>query len=140
MAAAPPSGRCFGRLANFINGELYGRVTDAPVGMVFPNGGELPRHPSQLYEAALEGALMFTVCFVLVRYTRALEKPGLVGGIFLVGYGLSRAFVEFFREPDAHLGYLFGIITMGQLLCLPMLAVGAWLIVRAQRHVAQTAA
>lgn len=126
VAAAAPIGLFLGRLANFINGELFGRVTDSPLGMVFPNGGELPRHPSQLYEAALEGLLLFMVLYVLIRLG-ALRYRGLVFGLFLVGYGLSRFTVEFFREPDAHLGFLFQFITMGQLLSLPMILLGAYL-------------
>lgn len=139
VAAATPIGLCFGRLANFVNGELFGRVTDAPVGMLFPRGGPLPRHPSQLYEAALEGVALFIILFLLVRFTRARTRPGFVGGVFLAGYGLARATVECFREPDAYLGYLFGAITMGQLLCVPMLALGGGLILRARRDAARAA-
>ena len=122
VAAAAPIGLFFGRIANFVNAELYGRTTDLPWGVLFP-GEPLPRHPSQLYEAALEGLLLFLVLFVLVR-RGGLERLGLATGVFLIGYGLSRAAVELVREPDAHLGLLLGGATMGQLLSLPMLLFG----------------
>ncbi len=135
VAAAAPIGLFFGRIANFVNGELYGRVTDpdvAPLAMVFPRGGSLPRHPSQLYEAGLEGLVLFTV-IVLFIYTRhALKKPGTVSGVFLLGYGLSRFIVEFFREPDAHLGLLLFDFSMGQWLCVPMVLLGVYMIRQAQ--------
>ncbi len=124
IAAATPIGLFFGRMANFINGELYGRVTDHSFGMVFPHGGPLPRHPSQLYEAALEGIVLFCILWILIRFTRALNYPGIIAGLFLIGYAISRIIVEFFREPDAHLGFIVSHITMGQLLSLPMIGVG----------------
>ncbi len=127
VAAAAPIGLFFGRLANFINGELFGRVTDAPWGMVFPHGGPEPRHPSQLYEALFEGLVLFILLYALVRLG-ALRHRGSVFGTFLVGYGLSRFLVEFVREPDAHLGVLFQFVTMGQLLSLPMILFGGFLI------------
>ena len=133
IAAAAPIGLFFGRLANFINGELYGRVTDVPWAMVFPRGGELPRHPSQLYEAGLEGLALFVILYGMIR-SGALQIPGLVGGMFLVGYGASRALVECFREPDAHLGAVLGPLTMGQLLSLPMVALGLFLIIYALKQ------
>ncbi|MBO6824835.1 MAG: prolipoprotein diacylglyceryl transferase [Sneathiella sp.] len=129
LATVAPVGLLFGRIANFINGELYGRVTDVSWGMVFPNGGPLPRHPSQLYEAALEGALLFVILIAL-RQTDLGKKPGVATGVFLIGYALARGFVELFREPDAHLGLLVGGATMGQLLSVPMVLVGAYLITR----------
>ena len=132
VASAGPIGLFFGRIANFINGELYGRFTDAPWGMVFPGGGSLPRHPSQLYEAFLEGIVLFTVLFALVR-RGALDQLGLLSGAFLAGYALARMVAELFREPDAHIGYLAVGTTMGQLLSIPMLLVGAYLIYWAQR-------
>ena len=121
-----------GRFANFINGELYGRVTDASIGMVFPTGGPLPRHPSQLYEAALEGFLLFFILYFIYNFTKARHKPGLITGIFIVGYALARTFVEQFREPDDHIGFLFGtdILTMGQILSIPMVLFGLYLIFR----------
>ena len=133
VAAAAPIGQFFGRLANFINGELYGRVSDVPWAMVFPAGGPLPRHPSQLYQAGIEGLALFIVLALLVR-GGALAKPGTLTGAFLLGYGLARIFAEFFRAPDAYLGFLIGGATMGQLLSLPMLAVGGGLIWWARRQ------
>lgn len=124
VCAAVPIGLFFGRIANFINGELYGRITEAPVGMVFPHGGELPRHPSQLYEAALEGAVLFILLWLMMRSEAVRERPGIVAGTFLAGYGIFRAFVEFFREPDTHLGLFGGFISMGQILSLPMIVAG----------------
>lgn len=132
IACAAPIGLFFGRLANFINGELYGRITASPLGMIFPHGGPLPRHPSQIYEAALEGLLLFAILFLLVTCTRARQFPGLLGGVFLAGYGCARAFVELYREPDAHLGYVVAHISMGQLLCVPMIVGGLYLIATAK--------
>lgn len=134
MALCCTIGLFFGRIANFINGELYGRVTDAPVGMVFPYAGPEPRHPSQLYEAALEGLVLFVVLSLLMRQSFIRNRPGIVGGAFLAGYGASRMFVERFREPDAHLGLLSLGLTMGQWLCIPMILVGVVFIVRALRR------
>ena len=130
VAAAGPIGLFLGRLANFINGELWGRVSDVPWAMAFPTGGAEPRHPSQLYEAALEGLLLFLVLFALVRLG-ALRRPGFIGGVFIGGYGLARAFVEQFREPDEHIGFLWEAITMGQLLSFPMILAGAVLVILA---------
>lgn len=132
VSAAAPVGLFFGRLANFVNGELYGRPTTVPWGMVFPGAGPAPRHPSQLYEAALEGLVLFAVCATVVFAMRGLERIGLVGGVFLVGYALARGFAELFRQPDAHLGFLAGGATMGQLLSIPVLIAGIWLIWRAR--------
>jgi phosphatidylglycerol:prolipoprotein diacylglycerol transferase len=121
--AVAPIGLFLGRIANFINGELWGRPTDLPWAMVFPNGGPIPRHPSQLYEAALEGIVLFTVLNVLVRLG-ALKRPGVVTGCFGVGYGIARITCEFFREPDVQLGFLWGGLTMGMLLCIPLMLIG----------------
>ena len=121
VAAATPIGLFFGRIGNFINAELWGRTTDVPWAIVFPGGGSAPRHPSQLYEACLEGLLLFLLLMFLHR--RRVAK-GVVMFMFIGGYGLARLIVEFFREPDAHIGFLPGQITMGQLLSIPMLAVG----------------
>ena len=131
VCAAVPIGLFFGRIANFINGELYGRVTDAPWGMVFPGGGELPRHPSQIYEALLEGAALWLVLLLLIRNESVRNKPGIVAGAFLAGYGFFRAIVEFFREPDAHIGLYFNFISQGQLLSVPMIFIGGAIIVYA---------
>jgi phosphatidylglycerol:prolipoprotein diacylglycerol transferase len=139
-AVVVPIGLFFGRIANFVNGELWGRIApDFPYAIVFPTGGPLPRHPSQLYEAATEGALLFVVMMIAVR-ARGFRKPGLMGGIFVLGYAIARTFCEFFREPDRQLGYLFGTegwstggITMGMVLCVPMALVGITAIVLALR-------
>ncbi|MFA5591898.1 MAG: prolipoprotein diacylglyceryl transferase [Micavibrio sp.] len=127
-------GLFFGRIANFINGELYGRVTDVSWGVVFPGGGAEPRHPSQLYEAALEGLLLFALLSALYRTAWVRARAGLVGGVFLMGYGFSRMFVELFREPDWYLGTLAGGLTMGQWLCVPMILAGAGLVIAALRR------
>ena len=116
-----PIGLGLGRLANFINGELYGRVTDVAWAMVFPSGGPAPRHPSQLYEFLLEGVVLFVVLWIL---RRKHYKPGILTSVFLILYGTFRFFVEFFREPDAQLGYVLGMFTMGQVLSLSMLLAG----------------
>ena len=129
-AVGAPAGILFGRLANFVNGELWGRVTTVPWGIVFPGAGALPRHPSQLYEAGLEGLLLFAVMLVLARKRHA---EGFLLGWMLTLYGVFRIFVEFFREPDVQIGFLPGGVTMGQLLTVPVLVAGAWLIVRAIR-------
>lgn len=135
VCCAVPIGLFFGRIANFINGELFGRVTTAPWGVVFPYGGPEPRHPSQLYEAVLEGAVLFTILYALSRMQAVRERPGILSGIFLIGYAAGRITVEFFREPDVQIGYLFGMFTMGQMLCLPMMVGGLICIVYATRHV-----
>ncbi len=128
VCAAQPIGQFFGRIANFINGELWGRPTDVPWAMVFPTGGPIPRHPSQLYEAALEGIVLFLVLRLLTHRFKLLQRPGTVMGIFIMGYGLSRVIVEFFREPDAQVGYLYGDwLTMGMVLSVPMILAGALL-------------
>ena len=128
-------GLFLGRVANFINAELYGAPTDLPWGVVFPTDPEqLPRHPSQLYEALLEGVLLFIVIRIATHRFNALKSPGLVAGIFGIGYALSRIFVEFFRLPDAQIGYLYGgWLTMGMVLSLPILIAGIGLVVYASR-------
>ncbi len=133
--AVGPIGLFLGRLANFINSELWGRTADSsvPWAMVFPNGGPLPRHPSQLYEAGLEGILLFAILAVMVRMG-ALKRPGLILGSFIAIYGLARITAEFFREPDPQLGFLWGGLTMGMLLSVPMIIVGAILIMMAWRR------
>jgi phosphatidylglycerol:prolipoprotein diacylglycerol transferase len=131
-AAAVPIGLFLGRIANFIKPELWGRPTDVPWAMVFPAAGPLPRHPSQLYEAGLEGLILFLVLYIAI-HLGALRQPGLVAGLFASGYGAARIACEFFREPDPQLGFLFGGATMGMLLSLPLIAAGIILIVRAAR-------
>ncbi|WP_182085482.1 prolipoprotein diacylglyceryl transferase [Aureimonas sp. ME7] len=128
VAASVPFGLFFGRIANFINGELWGAPSDVPWAMAFPLAGPEPRHPSQLYEAGLEGIVLFLLLRILTHHFGALGRPRLVGGAFLLLYGAARIFVEFFRLPDAQLGYLLGTgwLTMGMVLSLPMLAIGLW--------------
>ena len=128
-----PIGLLLGRIANFINGELWGRPTDVPWAMVFPGGGRLPRHPSQLYEAGLEGLVLFAVLALLVR-AGALRRPGLIIGVFALGYGIARTACELFREPDAQLGFLWGGLTMGMILSVPLMLVGAGFIAYAWRR------
>lgn len=134
IAAAAPIGLFFGRIANFINGELFGRVTDVPWAMVFPRGGPEPRHPSQLYEAGLEGAVLFLVLGWMIRRHEARRRPGLIVGTFLIGYALARSVLELVREPDADLGFFVAGTTIGQWLSLPMLLIGIGFIVRALRR------
>jgi phosphatidylglycerol:prolipoprotein diacylglycerol transferase len=130
IAPLTPLGIAAGRVANFINGELYGRVTDLAWGMVFRHAGDAPRHPSQLYQAALEGLALF----VLLWWFSSKPRPrGQVSGLFLIGYGVFRFIVEFAREPDAYLGLLTLGFTMGQWLSVPIIALGAWLFIRGRR-------
>ncbi|MGL5146969.1 MAG: prolipoprotein diacylglyceryl transferase, partial [Plesiomonas shigelloides] len=129
VAPVVPIGLGAGRIGNFINGELWGRVSDVPWAMVFPTGGPDPRHPSQLYQFALEGVALY---LLLWWYSRRTTKVGAVSGMFLLGYGVFRILVEMVREPDAHLGFFLGYITMGQILSLPMIIFGLYLILRKQ--------
>lgn len=126
-----PIGLFFGRLANFINGELYGRMTFTFWGIVFPQGGPYPRHPSQLYEGFLEGFILFFLLAYGALFTRWPHRRGLLTGVFLTGYGLARIFAECYREPDSFLGYFAGFLTMGQILSFPVLAFGLFLSIRA---------
>lgn len=137
LACCGTIGLLLGRIANFINAELYGAVTTMPWGVIFPGGGDLPRHPTQLYEGLLEGLVLFLIIRYFTHVKLILRKPGTAAGIFGIGYAAARIFVEFFRLPDAHIGYLaFDWLTMGMVLSLPMLAAGIALIVWAQtrRH------
>ncbi len=128
IAPLVPQGLFFGRLGNFINGELWGKVSDVPWAIVFPGAGPNPRHPSQLYEAALEGLVLF---FMVWIFSSRPRKTGAVSGLFALGYGVFRFAVEFVRMPDVQLGYLaFGWLTMGQLLCVPLILAGLWLLCR----------
>jgi phosphatidylglycerol:prolipoprotein diacylglycerol transferase len=133
--AVGPIGLLLGRVANFINSELWGRHADAsvPWAMVFPNGGPLPRHPSQLYEAGLEGVVLFIVLALLIK-GGALKRPGLIIGAFAALYGVARITGEFFREPDPQLGFLWGGLTMGMLLSAPMILAGIAFIIAALRR------
>ncbi len=141
LAVAAPVGLFFGRIANFINGELWGRPTDLPWGVIFPipvsiqsRYPEVARHPSQLYEAALEGLLLFALVFSLYRIAALRNRPGTIMGVFLGGYGIARFIVEFFREPDAHLQFLFGWMSYGQLYSIPLVIIGLAMIVWKQRQ------
>lgn len=126
VAPLVPEAIMWGRIGNFINGELWGKASDVPWAIIFPAGGEIPRHPSQLYEALLEGLVLFIVLWI---YSSKPHKPGQVSGFFACGYAIARILVEFVRVPDAHIGYLaFGWLTMGQALCLPLLLIGLWLL------------
>ncbi len=131
-AAVTPVGLGLGRIANFINAELWGRPSDMPWAVIFP-GDNFGRHPSQLYEALLEGLVLFVVVRIATHHFAALQYPGRAAGIYALGYGLSRIFVEHFREPDAQLGYFAGFITMGMILSFPLVAIGMWLLIRSRR-------
>jgi len=134
LAAVTPIGLLLGRLANFINAELYGSPTSMPWGVVFPGTDGVPRHPTQLYEGLLEGVLLFLVIRAVTHVWFGLRRPGLVAGVFGIGYSLSRWFVEFFRLPDAHIGYLYGgWLTMGMVLTLPLLLAGVALVAYSTR-------
>jgi len=135
LGTVVPIGLFFGRLANFINGELYGRITTVPWAMVFPaDPAGLPRHPSQLYEAFLEGLVLFTVLFFCARNPNIRRTTGMLFGIFVTGYSLSRFIIEFFREPDPQVGMIWQYFTMGQLLSVPMILAGIILIIYAKKH------
>ena len=121
IAPCIPIGLFCGRIGNFINGELWGRETELPWAVIFPSGGTIPRHPSQLYEAGLEGLLLFLILFFLARKN---PPKGLLSAVFCIGYALARCFAEFFRIPDPQYGYFFDCFTMGQILCLPMFLIG----------------
>ena len=136
VACCVPFGLCFGRLANFVNGELWGKgPTSVPWAIIFPGSGDgVPRHPSQLYEAGLEGILLFVILWIFFWKTQARYQPGKLVGIFIACYGAFRFFVEFFRQPDAGLEDLSWGLSMGQTLCLPMIVGGIYLIVTAKRR------
>jgi phosphatidylglycerol:prolipoprotein diacylglycerol transferase len=135
VAIVTPIGLFFGRLANFINGELWGRPSDVAWAMIFPRGGPFPRHPSQLYQAAFEGIILFAVVLAVWKGTDGRRRPGLLTGVFCMGYAVARIVGEIFREPDSFMGFLLGTnwFTMGMVLSLPVLAFGAWLVARAYR-------
>lgn len=122
IAPVFPLGYTFGRLGNFVNGELYGRVTDSPIGMVFPSAPDMtPRHPSQLYEAFFEGIFLFAVLWSIRGWRKV---PGAMLAFYIIGYGTVRFFIEFFREPDGHIGFVLGPFSMGQILCAVMIGLG----------------
>lgn len=128
LACATPIGLFFGRIANFINAELYGRATNAAWGVVFP-GHDVSRHPSQLYESFTEGLILFLIMYLLYTKTKISNYSGALSGIFLLGYSFFRSVIENYREPDVHIGFIFAHVTMGQLLSLPMMVVGLILVV-----------
>jgi phosphatidylglycerol:prolipoprotein diacylglycerol transferase len=134
VAPCVPFGLFFGRIANFINAELWGKPTDLPWGVVFPNGGPFPRHPSQLYEAALEGIVLFLILRWATHIARLLPQPGMVTGLFLLFYGVFRIAVELVREPDFHMPHFPLGLTMGMMLSVPMALAGAALVLRARRR------
>jgi phosphatidylglycerol:prolipoprotein diacylglycerol transferase len=136
LAIIAPLGIFFGRMANFINGELVGRVAgeNALISMVFPHIDALARHPSQLYQAFGEGLLLWLIMLLVTHKTHALQKPGHLGGLFILGYGIFRFIAEFFRMPDAQLGLIFDPFTMGQILCVPMVLVGAGVVIYSQQQ------
>ena len=129
IAIVSPIGIFFGRIANFINGELFGRVTSHHFGMIFPNGGKLPRHPSQLYEAFFEGIILFIIMFFLMNKRDFFEKKGFLSASFIFFYGIFRFFIEYFREPDAHIGLIFFNFSMGQILSIPMIVSGLYFMI-----------
>lgn len=133
IAPVVPIGLGLGRMANFVNGELWGRVSDVPWAMVFPTGGPEPRHPSQLYQAGMEGLALFLLLLWLAGKPAVLARRGYLTGAFVAGYGVARLVGEHFRQPDAHLGFLAFGLTMGQILSLPMVVVGVWLMWRSRR-------
>ena len=134
LAVCAPIGLGLGRIANFINGELWGRPAspDLPWAMIFPRADTMPRHPSQIYQALMEGVILFLIMFFLSRREAILARFGLLTGVFLMGYGAARIIGEMFREPDDFLGFLWFGATMGQLLSIPMLLAGLWLVLRRQ--------
>ncbi len=134
VALYVPIGIFLGRLANFVNGELWGRITTVPWAVKFPDGGYLPRHPSQLYEALTEGILMFIILNLLWRKKFVRNHTGIISAVFLVIYGLSRISMEFFREPDRQIGYIAGSVTMGQILSLPFLILGLFILHRSLKR------
>jgi phosphatidylglycerol:prolipoprotein diacylglycerol transferase len=134
IAVVAPMGLGFGRIANFVNGELWGREAPdwVPFRMIFPNGGDVPRYPSQLYQATMEGLILLIVMVALSRREKLRARFGCLTGIFLIGYAIARGIGELFRQPDAFLGFLFEGVTMGQVLSAPMLLAGIWLVVRSR--------
>lgn len=128
VALYAPIGMFLGRIANFINDELWGRVTTVPWAVRFPSGGYVPRHPSQLYEAFFEGIVIFILLNFLWRYPRIRQKSGIVSALFVLLYGIFRIAMEQFRQPDAHLGFFFGYLTMGQMLSVPLIVTGIWIL------------
>jgi phosphatidylglycerol---prolipoprotein diacylglyceryl transferase len=138
ISVVAPMGLGLGRIANFINGELWGREAPdwLPWAMIFPGGGPVPRHPSQIYQALMEGLILFIITWTLSRRESVRARFGMITGVFLAGYAIARSLGELFRQPDAFLGFLIAGATMGQLLSVPMLVAGIFLIVRSRRTAA----
>ena len=131
FSCAAPIGIFLGRISNFLNGELWGKTTSLPWGIVFDKcAGIQARHPTQIYEALLEGILIFSILFILTKYYGILNKPGKASALFCIFYALSRIFVELFREPDSQIGYIYGNITMGMILSFPLIIIGIFLIIQ----------
>jgi phosphatidylglycerol:prolipoprotein diacylglycerol transferase len=133
-AIVAPIGLFLGRIANFINAELYGNITDVPWAVIFPRSDYMPRHPSQLYEALLEGLLLFIIMNYLCFRKKMIYSTGKLSAMFLICYTIFRSFVEFFRVPDIQIGYLTFGLTMGQILCIPMLIIGIWLLMKRNKN------
>ena len=136
IACGAPIGLFFGRIANFINAELFGRETDVAWGVIFPNGGPNPRHPSQIYEALMEGLILFIVLFVCAQSSKLKRSYGFFVGIFIIGYGIARSIVELVRQPDEQIGFVLSGLTMGQLLSFPMILVGLLIVTLAFKKAA----
>ena len=134
LAIVAPIGLFLGRIANFINAELYGRPANVPWSVIFPYSDGLPRHPSQLYEALLEGLVLFCIMLIFTYKSKSLQKPGKMSGIFLIFYGIFRVSVEFFKEPDIKIGFIFKYFTLGQILCIPMILLGVYLLNSSTRN------
>ena len=130
IASAAPIGLFFGRIANFINGELYGNETSLLWGVIFPNTNMIPRHPTQIYEALLEGIVLFLILKISINKYHSLKYPGIISSLFLIYYSIFRIFIEFFRMPDPHIGYITGPLTTGMILSIPMLAIGLYLYIK----------
>ena len=129
ISIVSPIGIFFGRIANFVNGELFGRITKHNFGIIFPNGGKLPRHPSQLYEAFFEGLILFLIMIFLMTKSKFFEKKGFLTASFIFFYGFFRFFIEYFREPDGHIGLIYFDFTMGQILSFPMIVTGLYFMI-----------
>tara|TARA_Y100000590_G_scaffold465179_1_gene636722 strand:+ start:4329 stop:5114 length:786 start_codon:yes stop_codon:yes gene_type:complete len=133
ISIAAPIGLFFGRIANFINVELYGRITDFPVAIIYPTIDNYPRHPSQLYEAFLEGLIIFLILYYYNKNSKN-KNFGFTSGLFLILYGIFRTLVEFLREPDIHMGLFYGLISMGQILSIPLIILGIFICINKNKH------
>ena len=134
VSLVAPIGLFFGRLANFINVELIGKVTEFPIAIIYPTIDSLPRHPSQLYEAFFEGILLFIILLSIILKNNPKRRNGYISGLFLLLYGIFRFSIEFIREPDHHIGLIFNLFTMGQLLCIPLIIIGVVILIKKKQH------